>query len=104
CALAAATHAAILSLHDALPIWYVAPHGDCLERGCGGRRCPRHAGARSGGDSEHAPTLSRTGRPITMAPHVRSCPRPGRRNVGSEDRKSTRLNSSHVKISYAVFC
>src|SRR5437868_12436310 len=25
------------------------------------------------------------------------------RNVG-EDRKSTRLNSSHVSISYAVFC
>src|SRR5690606_23150638 len=24
--------------------------------------------------------------------------------VQSEDRKSTRLNSSHVKISYAVFC
>src|SRR5690606_40452693 len=24
--------------------------------------------------------------------------------VDSEDRKSTRLNSSHVKISYAVFC
>src|SRR5690606_39341771 len=24
--------------------------------------------------------------------------------VGGEDRKSTRLNSSHVKISYAVFC
>src|SRR5690606_40743893 len=24
--------------------------------------------------------------------------------VGVEDRKSTRLNSSHVKISYAVFC
>src|SRR5690606_41709154 len=24
--------------------------------------------------------------------------------VGEEDRKSTRLNSSHVKISYAVFC
>src|SRR5690606_41725914 len=24
--------------------------------------------------------------------------------VGPEDRKSTRLNSSHVKISYAVFC
>src|SRR5690606_41947523 len=23
---------------------------------------------------------------------------------GEEDRKSTRLNSSHVKISYAVFC
>src|SRR5690606_41839315 len=25
-------------------------------------------------------------------------------NTGKEDRKSTRLNSSHVKISYAVFC
>src|SRR5690606_40830341 len=24
--------------------------------------------------------------------------------IASEDRKSTRLNSSHVKISYAVFC
>src|SRR5690606_1553112 len=25
-------------------------------------------------------------------------------NAGTVDRKSTRLNSSHVKISYAVFC
>src|SRR5262245_64566442 len=25
-------------------------------------------------------------------------------NVGVEDRKSTRLNSSHLGISYAVFC
>src|SRR5699024_12434564 len=25
-------------------------------------------------------------------------------NPGSQDRKSTRLNSSHVSISYAVFC
>src|SRR5690554_7435080 len=31
---------------------------------------------------------------------------PGHGNVGSllPDRKSTRLNSSHVRISYAVFC
>src|SRR5690606_39441151 len=28
----------------------------------------------------------------------------GGRGDGREDRKSTRLNSSHVKISYAVFC
>src|SRR5207253_10335559 len=27
-----------------------------------------------------------------------------RRGRGGEDRKSTRLNSSHVAISYAVFC
>src|SRR5438874_9945643 len=26
------------------------------------------------------------------------------REISSEDRKSTRLNSSHVEISYAVFC
>src|SRR5215475_11114136 len=26
------------------------------------------------------------------------------RSLGVADRKSTRLNSSHVKISYAVFC
>src|SRR6266480_7004655 len=34
--------------------------------------------------------------------------RPGRRFLGkpdeAEDRKSTRLNSSHMSISYAVFC
>src|SRR5205814_3228831 len=30
-------------------------------------------------------------------------PRPRRRATG-EDRKSTRLNSSHLGISYAVFC
>src|SRR5690606_41399259 len=28
----------------------------------------------------------------------------GKEKVVSVDRKSTRLNSSHVKISYAVFC
>src|SRR5436309_10488319 len=28
----------------------------------------------------------------------------GRGRTKTEDRKSTRLNSSHVKISYAVFC
>src|SRR5690242_21216553 len=32
-------------------------------------------------------------------------PRPHEhRLVGEEDRKSTRLNSSHMSISYAVFC
>src|SRR5436309_4824925 len=31
------------------------------------------------------------------------CP-PHHRARGDADRKSTRLNSSHVKISYAVFC
>src|SRR5690606_41740949 len=31
-------------------------------------------------------------------------PRRGRSRRPARDRKSTRLNSSHVKISYAVFC
>src|SRR5207249_10072785 len=30
--------------------------------------------------------------------------RPGHQPVHQADRKSTRLNSSHVSISYAVFC
>src|SRR2546430_13383092 len=29
---------------------------------------------------------------------------PGRRRLRAQDRKSTRLNSSHSQISYAVFC
>src|SRR5690554_7217954 len=31
-------------------------------------------------------------------------PLPAGRATGEADRKSTRLNSSHVRISYAVFC
>src|SRR3989442_7425997 len=43
--------------------------------------------------------------PLHFLDHVATgleCLRPVRR--GGEDRKSTRLNSSHVRISYAVFC
>src|SRR5690606_39337265 len=35
---------------------------------------------------------------------VFAIPRDGKTYIGTTDRKSTRLNSSHVKISYAVFC
>src|SRR5947209_9788653 len=37
---------------------------------------------------------------------LRTLPRPSRRLpcVAGADRKSTRLNSSHANISYAVFC
>src|SRR5437870_10365075 len=38
---------------------------------------------------------------------IKRAARPGGRSfdaVGRRDRKSTRLNSSHVAISYAVFC
>src|SRR5436309_5530344 len=40
--------------------------------------------------------------PVPVGPSKKTSAR--RRNVGRPDRKSTRLNSSHVKISYAVFC
>src|SRR6266496_5617049 len=42
-------------------------------------------------------------RPLPEHPHWRGPAR--RRGAGClRDRKSTRLNSSHVEISYAVFC
>src|SRR5215468_2727127 len=43
--------------------------------------------------------------PISCRPGwFRSGAAPGRRNRRPRDRKSTRLNSSHITISYAVFC
>src|SRR6266496_5911446 len=48
--------------------------------------------------------------PYTTLFRSRSCPPAGGHFAGHEnarderDRKSTRLNSSHVEISYAVFC
>src|SRR3712207_8398816 len=48
--------------------------------------------------------------PAPLRPERRSAAAVGARDMGlryvgqSEDRKSTRLNSSHANISYAVFC
>src|SRR5690349_25039024 len=48
---------------------------------------------------------SRRGRPRRRRPGgSRAGRRPGPPGGRGEDRKSTRLNSSHVEISYAVFC
>src|SRR5690606_40644272 len=50
------------------------------------------------------------GRMVTLATRLaadngcRPGPEGGFRLMANSDRKSTRLNSSHVKISYAVFC
>src|SRR5436305_13570173 len=43
----------------------------------------------------------RIARPVVVLPQPLSPTRP---SVWPRDRKSTRLNSSHVRISYAVFC
>src|SRR5690625_6000762 len=73
-----------LSLHDALPI--------LLGMGAAGR-----------------PAVARARRARPRAPlgrgRRRHEPAAGAgRQLRGEDRKSTRLNSSHVAISYAVFC
>src|SRR5258708_17075487 len=48
------------------------------------------------------------GRAVRAIRHLQPPPpclvRPGRRPAAERDRKSTRLNSSHQIISYAVFC
>src|SRR5690606_42078035 len=63
------------------------------------------------GSHSHSPLLFKTDVPFDT--HHKSSPRCltsicsypcERRLLSSVDRKSTRLNSSHVKISYAVFC
>src|SRR5690625_6414692 len=42
--------------------------------------------------------------PVATPTLVRPIRRSSRRRSFEQDRKSTRLNSSHVAISYAVFC
>src|SRR5215475_5104074 len=69
------------------------------------RRCARGA-ARGSAPGERRPHRAR-GRPqwTVHGVHLRSDPLLRREGVPRRrDRKSTRLNSSHVKISYAVFC
>src|SRR5690606_40679589 len=44
------------------------------------------------------------GRRIALAPDADRVGEVGKFGALRQDRKSTRLNSSHVKISYAVFC
>src|SRR2546430_9685831 len=57
-------------------------------------RSPRGVGARRG---------ALLGRPVDRS--GRAAPPHGRpRALARQDRKSTRLNSSHSQISYAVFC
>src|SRR5947199_3877336 len=48
-------------------------------------------------------TLFRSRRLVLVAARARH-PRDARLHVQHRDRKSTRLNSSHLGISYAVFC
>src|SRR5207253_11213957 len=81
-----------LSLHDALPISRQPAHGP-RQLQPGTWTCIRHAGKVSG-------SLKGVGRKHGVTGR-RACLRCF---LQERDRKSTRLNSSHVAISYAVFC
>src|SRR5690606_41906597 len=80
-----------LSLHDALPIYGSPRRFSPVRSGTG--MCAYGDGAMSPYGYGTSPPPTRTARATSQRRHP---PRP--------DRKSTRLNSSHVKISYAVFC
>src|SRR5690606_40958327 len=82
-----------ITLHDALPIWRNPGRPPGLERGA-----PSRNAARAG-----KPPLPKNPRPENSVPPggAYASARAFRYHI---DRKSTRLNSSHVKISYAVFC
>src|SRR5438105_7079098 len=84
----ATTEIYTLSLHDALPIWGTRFSVNCSSKPASSMR-PKQ--------------LSVSLRPSTAPSHrYNSCL--GFSPPEKEDRKSTRLNSSHEWISYAVFC
>src|SRR5688572_31535590 len=80
-----------LSLHDALPICAAVLAREGRRRAAGRDRSPDVLGRRIGAGGRVA------GRRL-LRRGIRRAPR------GEVDRKSTRLNSSHSQISYAVFC
>src|SRR5690606_41630258 len=89
-----------LSLHDALPIW---PHGLWPYEPLLGLSAPRPLPSCGFRCILHLPYTSPFSVPDFREPNGSSNHR-SRYARSTTDRKSTRLNSSHVKISYAVFC
>src|SRR3712207_7850977 len=89
----ATTEIYTLSLHDALPIYQ--------QHATQQQRVEPDDRGRGGGDVRQP---HRAGEPVQQ----RDAEQEERRRERSEqevlDRKSTRLNSSHANISYAVFC
>src|SRR5690606_42103802 len=90
CKLPQTTQIAPLSLHDALPIYIVLADIHLTDKAL-----------------VVEPQLESPQREPVSFPAVITQEQAVHREIGRVcylDRKSTRLNSSHVKISYAVFC
>src|SRR3712207_8529097 len=83
----ATTEIYTLSLHDALPIYFQPCDRFQVRGGC----CHVLEGAQAVRDEDAG----------VSSGSLRLADPPSRRG---QDRKSTRLNSSHANISYAVFC
>src|SRR5690606_20764274 len=62
------------------------------------------SGGRAAGAAAAAPTATSSTSAAAATAATAATPAPSTPAVTAPDRKSTRLNSSHVKISYAVFC
>src|SRR3712207_8332592 len=86
----ATTEIYTLSLHDALPIWSPGAALGAAQ----GRRSPLLPGTRPHPAAALERPDARSARTLPCSLLFRT----------SGDRKSTRLNSSHANISYAVFC
>src|SRR3712207_9336417 len=82
----ATTEIYTLSLHDALPI--------------SARYSPLPASRRSNRPEDIERPRSDPGGDLALGPVARV----SSAQLAGQDRKSTRLNSSHANISYAVFC
>src|SRR5690606_39741181 len=81
------------------------PYTTLFRSGCDRDQCPREDDRRDGGGDGGA--HGRLGRSTHPLRHGEGAGPGGRHRAHpcrAQDRKSTRLNSSHVKISYAVFC
>src|SRR5256885_3738172 len=82
------------------------PHAEPFYTPCGWlangpphvHRCARHSAVPTSSNSGCIPGEERQSRPLDDSGVL------GRARSSVEDRKSTRLNSSHLVISYAVFC
>src|SRR5690606_41303528 len=89
-----------LSLHDALPIYLGAMLGGQLPGAA--QRGAAEGGGHIASRSRKSPSVRRNSdASVAVFGSVRLI---SASTTLKPDRKSTRLNSSHVKISYAVFC